>query len=238
MIHSLFSTSVTIKNVVFESLGPNNDGCDLECSQQVLVEGCTFQQRDDKVVIKSGYGRDGIVGTPGLAYGPRPTQDVVMRHCRVGGYGVALAVGSEVGGGAERIFAYDVTNGSGDGSLGHACLIKSSTYRGGTVQGVWLKDFRVAACELEAIRLTYTYDKDDLAGPYRPRFENVNFEGIVCGRSLQALNAMGQPGLPMVGLHLKDCRFDVAEKLVSRVQNVDDFTAKNVTVAGAPAQFR
>ena len=57
MIHSLFSTSVTIKNVVFESLGPNNDGCDLECSQQVLVEGCTFQQRDDKVVIKSGYVR-------------------------------------------------------------------------------------------------------------------------------------------------------------------------------------
>jgi polygalacturonase len=54
MVHCLFSSNVTIRNVTFASLGPNNDGCDLESCDHVLIERCLFRQRDDKVVVKSG----------------------------------------------------------------------------------------------------------------------------------------------------------------------------------------
>ena len=38
MVHTLFSTDITVRNVTFDSLGPNNDGCDLECSSDILIE--------------------------------------------------------------------------------------------------------------------------------------------------------------------------------------------------------
>ena len=108
------SRIITVRNVTFDSLGPNNDGCDLECSSDILIESCTFRQRDDKVVVKSGFGRDGIVGAPGSKFAPRPSRNVVVRNCRMADYGAALAVGSEIGGGAERIFAENIENGAAD----------------------------------------------------------------------------------------------------------------------------
>jgi hypothetical protein len=105
------------------------------------------------------------------------------------------------------------------------------------MSGLWLKDFNVAACDFEALLLTYAYNREDLLGPYQPRFENINFEGIVCGRALRALSAMGELGLPIAGLHLKDCRFGTVVNTISRVPYVEDFAAENVVVAGAPAQF-
>ena len=73
MVHMLFSTDITVRNVTFDSLGPNNDGCDLECSSEILIENCTFRQRDDKVVVKSGFGRDGSRRCRrGRSIAPRP----------------------------------------------------------------------------------------------------------------------------------------------------------------------
>jgi polygalacturonase len=157
MIHGLFSSNVTIRNVTSASLGPNNDGCDLESCDHVLVERCVFRQRDDKVVVKSGFGRDGVVGAPGARRPPRPSTDIVVRDCRMTEYGAALAIGSEIGAGAARIFAENLRNLAGDGALNHLCLIKSSTWRGGTVRGVRLRNCAVAACDMEAVMLTYTY---------------------------------------------------------------------------------
>ena len=65
----------------------------------------------------------------------------------------------------------------------------------------------------------------------------IEFEGIDCGRSRQALNAMGQPGLPIVGLRLADSSFRNVEKRYSRVQNVDPFVLENVSVNGSPAKY-
>jgi polygalacturonase len=231
-IHALFSTDVTVRNVTIESQGPTNDGCDLESSQRVLVEGCTFKQRDDKVAIKSGFGRDGVLGAPGAPFSPRPTADVVVRNCRVAGYGAAIAVGSEIGGGAERIYAEGITNLSTDLPLSLVCLIKSSTYRGGYASGVWLRNAQVAACNIEAIFLTYTYNQDDLLGPYRPRFENINLDAINCGGSRQALIAAGQPDLRIFDLRLTNSSFLNSQKSALSVRNVDGFVMQNVTVNG------
>lgn len=234
MIHGLFSTSVTIRNVTFASLGPNNDGCDLESCDHVLVERCVFRQRDDKVVIKSGFGRDGVVGAPGARRPPRPSSDIVVRDCRMAEYGAALAVGSEIGAGAARIFAENLRNLPGDVALNHLCLIKSSTWRGGRVMGVRLRDCQVAACDMEAVMLTYTYERDDLGGPYPPRFEDIAIERVTCGRSRQALNAIGHPGLPIVGLRLAGSTFASAEKRFVVARGVEGLDLSGLTVAGVP----
>ncbi|MGD9510646.1 MAG: glycosyl hydrolase family 28 protein, partial [Geminicoccaceae bacterium] len=234
MIHGLFSSNVTIRNVSFTSLGPNNDGCDLESCDHVLVERCVFRQRDDKVVVKSGFGRDGVVGAPGARRPPRPSTDIVVRDCRMADYGAALAVGSEIGAGAARIFAERLRNLPGDAPLNHLCLIKSSTRRGGTVTGVRLRDCQVAACAMEAVMLTYTYERDDLLGPYPPRFDDIAIERVTCGRSRQALNAIGHPGLPIARLRLVDSTFPSAEKRFVAARGVEGLDLAGTRVAGIP----
>ena len=74
-------------------------------------------------------------------------------------------------------------------------------------------------------------------GPYLPRFEGMEFEGIDCGPSRQALNALGQPGLPIVGLRLANSSFRKVEKRYSRVQNFAPFVPENVSVNGSPAKY-
>ena len=74
----------------------------------------------------------------------------------------------------------------------------------------------------------------DLLGPYRPRFENINLDGITCGHSRQALIAAGKPDLRMFGLRLTNSSFSNTVKDALGVRNVDGFVLQNVTVNGKP----
>ena len=54
-----FLNPVLCKNVKFnkvatDGIGPNNDGCDPECCTDVLIKGCSFNNGDDCIAIKSG----------------------------------------------------------------------------------------------------------------------------------------------------------------------------------------
>ena len=53
-IHPVLCENVTIKKVKTIGHGPNNDGCDPESSQYVLIKDCYFDTGDDCIAIKSG----------------------------------------------------------------------------------------------------------------------------------------------------------------------------------------
>ena len=75
------SENITLRRLHLDSHGYNNDGCDPESCQNVLVEDCYFDTGDDCIAIKSG--KDAVtilhivnlflfVGTPEITVAPQP----------------------------------------------------------------------------------------------------------------------------------------------------------------------
>lgn len=64
------------KNLNVAAEGHNNDGIDLEMTQNFLVEDCTFKEGDDAVVIKAGCNQHAWrLNTP--------SQNSVVQNCNV-----------------------------------------------------------------------------------------------------------------------------------------------------------
>ncbi|WP_217632461.1 glycoside hydrolase family 28 protein [Ruania alba] len=90
-IHPVRCRNVTIRGVLVDSHGPNNDGCNPESSRDVLIEDCTFDTGDDCIAIKAAKGPDGW-------HPDETTAGVVVRDCRMrAGHG-GVTVGSETSG--------------------------------------------------------------------------------------------------------------------------------------------
>ena len=128
---------------------PNTDGFDPDSSSDVLIERVTVSNGDDCIAIKSGW--DG----PGVAYGV-PTRNVTFRdsHCdSPAGQGNCVAVGSEMSGGVEDVFVYNITCVS-SGSL---IDVKSTLGRGGYVRNVNLVGSRILGTLAVALRVASTH---------------------------------------------------------------------------------
>ena len=92
VIHPIFCEDVTVRGVSIYSLGPNSDGCDPESCNRVLIENCYFDTGDDCIAIKSGRNNDGRKWDI-------PSQNIIVRNCRMkNGHG-GVVVGSEITGG-------------------------------------------------------------------------------------------------------------------------------------------
>ena len=133
-IHPVLCTNVTVRRVSINSHGPNNDGCDPESCRDVLIEDCTLDTGVDCIALKSGRNEDGRrVNTP--------IENVVIRKCVMkDGHG-GVVIGSEVSGGARRIFAEQCRMDSPN--LDRALRIKTNSVRGGYVEGVFMRDCTV-----------------------------------------------------------------------------------------------
>lgn len=228
-LHPLFSRNVTIRNVTLQSRGPNDDGCDPECCEDLLMEGCRIDTRDDCIAIKSGRGRDG----------PRrdtPCRNVVIRGLRIGEGGGAIAIGSEQSSGVNAVFVEDVVG--EDPALSTAVLIKSTAHGGGrSIQDVHMRNFRLAGVRNSVITVTLQYGQDPDDGPYRPFFRNLNFSDFACAGSTRAISLRtSRPG-SITDVRLADSRFNgVRERGVARVNVPErEFDLRNVRVNGQPA---
>src|SRR3954464_12681556 len=156
-IHPLLSGSVTIRDVTVASQGPNDDGCDPESCNGVLIEGCHFDTKDDCIAIKSGRGRDGLRRAA-------PSQNIVIRDTRVSRGGGGVAIGSEEAGDVNNVYVDGLT---GDNSrLSTGVLIKAqSLYGAGTVEQIYMRNVRLAGVQNAAITMTCYYGGVPENGP-------------------------------------------------------------------------
>ena len=187
-IHPVYSSDIIVRNINVLTTGKNNDGIDLDSSKNILIENSSFHTNDDAIVIKSGKGQDGLRVN-------RPTENVVIRHTAIeNGHG-AIAIGSEIAGGARNIFAYDVqSNGSQYG-----VRIKTLRNEIGLAENIWFQNITITRTSFNAVQLTMLYDNtsvEENPGDLKthfPTIRNIHFTGLAGTNNKNSVDIEGLP---------------------------------------------
>jgi polygalacturonase len=219
VLHPTLSKNVTVRNVKVVSEGPNNDGCDPESSEDVLIEGALFDTGDDCIALKSGRNADGRRVNV-------PMQNVVIRGCQMrAGHG-GVTIGSEVSGGVRNVYAERCQMSSPD--LERGLRIKTNSKRGGVIENVFVRDIEIGDVQLGPIDITMRYEPQD-TGPYLPVVRNIRVERMTSKKSGYALFVQALDESPLRGLLVRDSAFRGVEK-GSFLEGVVDIVLENVTV--------
>lgn len=224
-IHPVLCENVTVRHVRIVSKGPNNDGCDPESCRDVLVEGCDFTTGDDCIAIKSGRNADGRrIG--------RPSENIVVRHCRMrDGHG-GVSIGSEISGGIRNVFVEHCTMDSPN--LERMLRIKSNAMRGGVTEHVYLRDITVGQVADSVVTVDYYYEEAD-RGDYPPIVRDVEVRNVHSTRSGYAIYLRGFASDPIRDIRLVDCTFaNVAKPNV--IEHVTGLVLRDVLVNGVPVR--
>lgn len=176
-IHLLKSKSITLRGLKFDAHNKNNDGIDLENSNDVLIENVHFNNGDDNVAIKAGRDDDG------RALSNQPSENIIVRHCKFKGLH-ALVIGSEMSAGVKNVYAY---NCEASGYLKRGVYLKTNTDRGGYIKNIFVENIKFKDVE-DAIYITSNYHSEG-SGVFPSKvsnillsklsFQNVSNTGIV-----------------------------------------------------------
>jgi polygalacturonase len=220
-IHPLLCRNLTVRGIKINSHGPNNDGCDPDSCEDVLIENCSFETGDDCIAIKSGRNRDGRR----MAV---PSQNIVVRNCEMkDGHG-ALTIGSEMSGGVRNIFFEKCRLNSPE--LNQALRFKTNAMRGGTIEHIYFRDIEIGEVSDAVLQIDFTYEEGP-NGPEKPLVRDIDIRNVTCRKSKYALQLRGFANAPIRDLRLSDCTFNnIAEKNIA--QNVQNLTLNNVKING------
>jgi polygalacturonase len=204
-----YCNNVIIRDVHIETEGPyghtpNGDGVDPSSCSNVLIEHCTFDTGDDCIAIKAGRDADGLRVA-------KPTENVVVRHCRgLRGHG-GIVIGSETSGGIRNIYAFDcVFNGTD-----RIVRIKTARGRGGVLENMWFHQLAADTIEQEALHINMLYTGTRLpslpAGITTPVIRNIHYSNITCGFSRRrAVEILGLPESLVENITLDSIRMRAA----------------------------
>jgi polygalacturonase len=220
-INPVLCRNVIVRNVKINSHGPNNDGCDPECSSDVLIDGCLFDTGDDCIAIKSGRNRDGRRVNV-------PCENVIIRACNMkDGHG-GVTIGSEVSGNVRNVFVENCRMDSP--LLGRALRIKTNSQRGGIIENVSFRNVTIGQVSDAIISVDFYYE-EGAGGPCKPVVRDIAVENVTCRRSRYALYLRGYDNAPIRDLRLKNCTFEnVAETDVT--EHVEGLRQDHVLVNG------
>lgn len=130
-INPVLCDTVLIQKVRIESHLNNNDGCDPECSSNVVIRENYFDVGDDCIAIKSGRNGDGLRVK-------RPCFNVVIDSNKfIDGHG-GVTIGSEITNGVKNIFSCN--NMMNSCNLQSAYRFKTNYIRGGNIENIYYKN--------------------------------------------------------------------------------------------------
>lgn len=224
-IHPVLCRNVTLRGVDVHGLGPNNDGVDPESVDHMLIEDCSFDTGDDCIAVNSGRNADGRR----LA---TPSQNIVVRDCRMKeGHG-GVVVGSQISGGARFVFAENCRMDSPD--LWYAIRFKNNALRGGLLENFYYRDIEVGQVGRAAITCDFNYE-EGANGKFIPQLRNVVVERLHVKKALRVLDSQGLPQAPVNDLTLRDCSFEGVTQ-PSIVRYTKSLTLDGVRVNGERVQ--
>ena len=208
IIHPVYSSHITIRDVDIESMRLNNDGLDIDSSTYVLVENSTFRTGDDAVVIKSGRDKEGRrIG--------RPSENILIRNNTLLKVHNGIAIGSEMSGSVRNVFIENCTVKSGRNLI----YFKSNLDRGGVVENVHVRNIKVEQASQNLIRFQTDYHSYR-GGNYPPRFRNFHIENVNCEEAATGIRVEGHPDAPITNVSICDVTVKVAD--IALVKNEHD----------------
>lgn len=198
VIHPVLSRNITVRGVQIHSHGPNNDGFDPESSRDILVENCVFDTGDDCIAIKSGRNADGRRLNV-------PSENIVIRHCRMlDGHG-GVVLGSECSGGIRNVFIEHCAMDSPE--LDRALRFKNNAVRGGVLENVFMRDVLIGRVGEAVLTIDLLYE-EGAKGSFAPVVRNVQLERIRSTASPRVLYIRGFAGATIDKIRISDSSFN------------------------------
>jgi polygalacturonase len=224
VIHPLLTNDLTVRNVNIESLGPNSDGCDPESCKNVLIEGCTFDDGDDCIAIKSGRNNDGRRWNI-------PSENIIVRNCKMkAGHG-GVVVGSEISGGYKNLYVENCEMDSPE--LDRIIRIKSNTCRGGIIENVFVRNVKVGQCKEAVLKIDLQYDPSEASKRgYNPIVRNVNLENVTCQKSDYgvSIDGLSEDANCVNNINLKNCDFRGVKYNMNDIKGAVNVNFENVRI--------
>jgi polygalacturonase len=220
VIHPTYCKNVIIRNVKINSRLVNNDGCDIDSCEDVLIENCSFTTGDDAIAIKSGRDQDGWR----IA---KPSKNIVIRNCVSDSTLHGLAIGSEMSGGVENVFIQDFTFKHVDE---YGIQFKANKDRGGYIQKIYIEDVKI---ETAKTPLFFTNDYHGYAGGENPSvFRDIfikKFHTTLANN--KAIDMLGTPEKPITNVFFNHISVDKAINDI-RIENVQHIVYDQVFING------
>jgi len=204
-----YSDYVTIRNIriLAPHHAPNTDAMDPFSSSHVLIENVFANVDDDDIAIKSGMPNSS---------NNRPSTYITIKDCTfLRGHG--LSVGSEIAGGAQHIYADNITMDGTDNGI----RVKANRDRGNDVSDLVFKNFHLKNVK-NALIISEYYPRiypptPDAAAPVTrltPHFHNITVENFVATGSKNAGAIAGLPEAPARDVVLKNVKIDAQNGMV------------------------
>lgn len=221
-LNPVLSQNITVRGLTIISHGPNNDGCDPESCQDVLIEDTLFDTGDDCIAIKSGRNNDGRrVGVP--------TENVIVRRCTMKeGHG-GVVLGSEISGGVRNVFVENCVMDSPN--LDRALRFKNNAVRGGILENVFMRRVKVGRVAEAVLTIDLLYE-EGAKGAHKPIVRNVQIEEVTSTASPRVMFIAGFEGAVIDNIRFKDCTFEGVEQ-TEVLSGAGSITLKNVTIKPA-----
>lgn len=197
-IHPVYCENTSFKNVAVQS---GADGIDVDSCKHVVIDGCTFETRDDCISLKSGRGEEGY--TIG-----RPTEDVRISNCTFSDAVFAcIGIGSETSAGIRNV---QVENCRFIGARTHAIYIKTRVGRGAFIEDISMNNLEVSGAKQGFLRINLLSSgkQDEFPVPGNegiPTARNFRFDNIRVHDVPVLVEATEiDPGRPLTGFTLSN----------------------------------
>lgn len=196
-VHPVLSRNVTVRGLTIVSHGPNNDGCNPESSQDVLIEDCLFDTGDDCIAIKSGRNGDGRRVNV-------PSENIIVRNSIMkDGHG-GVVLGSECSGHIRNVFVENCTMDSPN--LDRALRFKNNAVRGGILENVFMRHVTIGEVAEAVLTIDLLYEEGP-RGEHRPIVRNVEIDHVTSSASPRVMFIQGFDGATIENIRFKNSTF-------------------------------
>jgi polygalacturonase len=225
-IHVLFCRNFTARSLTIRSVNANGDGIDVDSCDGVLVDRCDINTGDDAISLKSGRG----LAAQNLS---RPTQNVVIRNCRLqSSIYAALGFGTEMSGGIRDVKIQNCVLAGRQNCI----FIKSRDGRGGYMENisgenlVVLKSPTFLGFDLLKKGIQAT---DPVPGDIDkwPRVHNISFKNVSVQDVAELVDGTNIPSVrPVDGFTLSDITGTCGRAIT--IANMTNVIFSNIHVSG------
>jgi polygalacturonase len=216
-IHPVFCEVVGVYEVTVLPGTSNDDGCDPDSCNYVVIDSSTFSTADDNIAIKSGRGNDGLNNAL--------CQNVLIDNCtglKSGANG--FSIGSETSGGINNVYVQNCLS----QNVISAYLIKTNSDRGGVIEEIYMQSNQAKNVH-HCVDVLTDYALPT-PGPLPPTIKNVTFENITCDvATVNGIRLLGDARNPITDVTLENINIG-STILPIEVSNTTGITSTEVVI--------